>query len=224
MISKNKIFIALAFIFTLIFSTTAVFADYQRHADNTVPAYHNPELTDRTGNERVDAGDLVTVHQETDRAYYVTYPTPRGPKTRWVPKNIFNENPSPQPSGDYNSKVQAFVNDGRYRPGTIWDNCYTYASQFTSYVFGKSNPREGQWFGSANEIRNGDVVHVNASGGKSQHWIVVLYRNGNQLTTIEGNWTNHTVNYSDSAYTIQNGTLYRNGSPFRAWDCGYHFQ
>ncbi|MBQ6975426.1 MAG: hypothetical protein IJQ16_02610 [Selenomonadaceae bacterium] len=221
---KGKIFIALAFIFTLIFSATTVLADYERTADNTVPAFHDPNLTDRRNGERVDRGDRVTVHQETGNAYEVTYPTPRGSKRRWVPKNIFNGNPNPQPSGDYNSKVQAFVNDGRYRPGTRWDNCYTYASQFTSYVFGKSNPREGRRFNSADEIQNGDVVHVNASGGKSQHWLVVLYRNGNRLTTIEGNWTNHTVNYSDSAYTIQNGTLYRNGNRFRSWDCGYHFQ
>ena len=220
MFGKSKILIALAFIFTLIFASTTAFADYEATAVKEVPAYHDENLTQRTGNERVDAGDRITVHRETDRAYLVTYPTPRGNKTRWVPKDVLN----PQPSGDYNSKVQAFLNDGRYRAGTIWDNCYTYAAQFTSYVFGKSNPRDGQWFNSANEIRNGDVVHVNASGGKSQHWIVVLYRNGDRLTTIEGNWTNHTVNYSDSAYTVQNGTLYRNGSPFRAWDCGYHFQ
>ena len=224
MFGKSKIFVALAFVFTLIFAASTVFADYEKIADNTVPAYHNPELTDRTGNERVDKGDRVIVHQETGNAYRVTYPTPKGYKTRWVPKNIFNGGSNPQPAGDYNSKVQSFVNDGRYRPGTVWNNCYTYASQFTSYVFGKSNPREGQWFGSADAIRNGAVVHVNASGGKSQHWIVVLYRNDNRLTTIEGNWTNHTVNYSDSAYTIQNGILYRNGKPFRAWDGGYNFQ
>lgn len=147
-------------------------------------------------------------YRENDKAYCVTYPVRNVTKTRWVSKNVFNS--SPQPSGDYKSKVQAFVNYGRYRAGTRWDNCYTYATQFTRYVFGKSNPRDGQWFGSANEIRNGEIV--------------VLYRNGDRLTTIDGNWTNHTVNYFDSAYTVQNGTLYRNGSQFRAWDCGYHFQ
>lgn len=131
---------------------------------------------------------------------------------------------SPTPNNNYDSKVNSFVNDSRFKAGTRWTNCFTYASQFTNYVFGKSNPRDGAVFYSANEIRNGDVVHVNASGGKSQHWIVVLYRNGNRLTTIEGNWTNQCVRYSESAYTIQNGTLYSGGSPFRAWDCGYHFQ
>ena len=86
---KRKILPALTFIFALIFTTTAL-ADYQRTADNTVPAYQDESLTNRTGNERVDKGDRVTVHQETSRAYRVTYPTPRGSKTRWVPKNIFN--------------------------------------------------------------------------------------------------------------------------------------
>lgn len=126
-------------------------------------------------------------------------------------------------TGSYDSKVKAFINDTRYRPGSKWNNCFNYASAFTNYVFGKS-PRQGAYFKNANEIRNGDVVHVNAANGKSQHWIVVLYRNGNRLTTVEGNWTNQAVNYSDSAYTIQNGTLYRGNAPFRAWDCGYHFQ
>lgn len=90
MFGKSKIFVALAFVFTLIFATTTVFADYERIADNTVPAYHNPELTNRTGNERVDAGDRVIVHQETGNAYEVTYPVRNGTKRRWVPKNIFN--------------------------------------------------------------------------------------------------------------------------------------
>ena len=87
---KGKIFIALAFIFTLIFSATTVLADYERTADNTVPAFHDPNLTDRRNGERVDRGDRVIVHQETDRAYRVTYPTSKGSKTRWVSKNIFN--------------------------------------------------------------------------------------------------------------------------------------
>ena len=87
---KSKILAALTFVFTLIFAATTM-ADYQRYADNTVPAYHDEGLTNRTGNERVDAGDLVTVHQETSRAYEVTYPTPSGSKRRWVPKNIFND-------------------------------------------------------------------------------------------------------------------------------------
>ena len=143
---------------------------------------------------------------------------------RWKLVRANSTTPTPQPNNSYDSKVNSFINDSRFKAGTRWTNCFTYASQFTAQVFGKDNPRQGSVFYSANEIRNGDVVHVNAAGGKSQHWIVVLYRNGNNLTTIEGNWTNQTVRYSTSAYTIQNGTLYSGGSPFRAWDRGYHFQ
>ena len=91
MLNKGKTFLALAFAFAFaLICTTTAFADYERTADNTVPAYHDENLTNRTGNERVDKGDRVTVHRETDRAYYLTYPTSRGTKTRWVPKNVFN--------------------------------------------------------------------------------------------------------------------------------------
>lgn len=44
----------------------------------------------------------------------------------------------------------------------------------------------------------------------SQHWIVVLLRNGEHLTTTEGNWSNGAVCVS-GAYTIKNNRLYRNG-------------
>ena len=86
----KKIFAFFA-MFAMLLVSTAAFADYERTADNTVPAYQDPGLSNRTGNERVDAGDRVIVHEETGNAYRVTYPTPRGSKTRWVPKNIFND-------------------------------------------------------------------------------------------------------------------------------------
>lgn len=73
----------------MLFASVAM-AAYQKVADNTVPAYHNAELTNRTGNERVDKGDLVTVLEERSNAYYVRYPVKNGTKDRWVPKNIFN--------------------------------------------------------------------------------------------------------------------------------------
>ena len=69
---------ALFAMFAMLLVSTAAFADYERTADNTVPAYQDPGLTNRTGNERVDAGDRVIVHEETGNAYRVTYPTPRG--------------------------------------------------------------------------------------------------------------------------------------------------
>ena len=124
MFGKSKIFVALAFVFTLIFSANTALADYQRKADNTVNAYHDEALTDRRNGERVDRGDLVTVHQETGNAYRVTYPTPKGYKTRWVPKNIFN--------GNVANRQQAMVDTARRYLGS--NNYNGYCQKFVRIV------------------------------------------------------------------------------------------
>ena len=100
--------ITLICIAILMLFTSVVLAAYQKVADNTVSAYHNPELTQRTGNERVDKGDLVTVLEERSNAYYVRYPVKNGTKDRWVPKNIFNS--STQTSNSLKGDVNG---DGR---------------------------------------------------------------------------------------------------------------
>lgn len=70
------------------------FMQFKGTAAQEVPAYTNKELTQRNGNERVDAGDEVTVLDESGNAYYVRYPVRNGTKERWVNKNdIFKENP-----------------------------------------------------------------------------------------------------------------------------------
>ena len=130
MFGKSKILIALAFIFTLIFASTTAFADYEATAVKEVPAYHDENLTQRTGNERVDAGDRITVHRETDRAYLVTYPTPRGNKTRWVPKDVL---PQPGPNDNLQNLINQYNN-------TTWRN-HTWLSdvkeckEFAAFIF-----------------------------------------------------------------------------------------
>lgn len=105
--------LALTLVATSIFVAGEAIAAYQRTADNTVPAYTNPELTQRNGNERVDRGDVVTVFEERGNAYYVRYPTSRGTKDRWVPKSIFNDN-NGSGSGDVRQKLMyaVFKNSG----------------------------------------------------------------------------------------------------------------
>ena len=86
----RKFFALAAMLVTLIISAAA-FASYERTADNTVPAYTDPELRNRIGNERVDAGDRLIVFEERENSYYVRYPVRNGTKDRWVPKNVFND-------------------------------------------------------------------------------------------------------------------------------------
>ena len=107
---KQKIFTLAVMVLMLIFSTTVFAAGYWKVADNQVPAYHDSGLTNRTGNEAVYKGDNIYVHQETDRAYEVSYPVGNTGKykKRWVSKIVFNQTVQPvsrynypQLSGDY---------------------------------------------------------------------------------------------------------------------------
>ena len=86
----KRVFALFAMIVTLVFSTSA-FAAYERTANNTVPAYTDPELNNRNGNERVDAGDRLIVFEERGTALFVRYPVRNGTKDRWVSKGVFTE-------------------------------------------------------------------------------------------------------------------------------------
>lgn len=65
----------------------SAFQSFNRTATQTVNAYVMPDLSSRSGNERVDRGDNVTVLREEGNAYLVRYPVSGGTKTRWVNKN-----------------------------------------------------------------------------------------------------------------------------------------
>ena len=135
-------------------------------------------------------------------------------------------------NSSYDQKVANFRNDSRFRNGAAWasgqrpkispygsSGCCAYAADYVAYVFGKTSLTDGTKFTNPSGIRSGDVLHF--SGG--QHWVVVLYRNGSQLTTAEGNWGSKVV-ISNNAYTIQNGSVYRTGTRFRTFVEGYHYQ
>ena len=122
--------LALALVAASVFVASEAIAAYQRTADNTVPAYTNPELTQRNGNERVDRGDVVTVFEERGNAYYVRYPVRNGTKDRWVPKNIFND--SVQPSGNVSSRQQAMADTARRYLGS--NNYNGYCQRFVRVV------------------------------------------------------------------------------------------
>lgn len=151
----------------------------------------------------------------------------------WVNTNeIPGPTPEPVSNDNYTKKVNAFLSDSRFKNGASWGSskrpvlssysctgCCAYAADFAKYVFGKSSPTSGTKFTNPSEIKAGDVIKVL----DSQHWFVVISRNGSSLKVAEGNWGGKVV-VSNGTYTVKNNTLYRNGKKFRTFAAGYHFQ
>ncbi|MDO4805708.1 MAG: hypothetical protein Q4A07_00525 [Coriobacteriales bacterium] len=145
--------------------------------------------------------------------------------------------PQPQPSApaqtsSYVAEINGFLVDSRWANGTRWasgqrpkisgygaSGCCAYAVDLCKYVFGADSYREGEEFHDPSEIRAGDVIKVTGS----QHWFVVLGRDGDSLWTAEGNWGGKVV-VADGTYTVRGNTLCRNGSKFRTFSAGYHMQ
>ena len=132
------------------------------------------------------------------------------------------------------TKVQEFISDSRWKSGIAWGDsqkpklsgwsstgCCAYAADFAAYVYGSTN---AAWTGAGfskftnlNDIRTGDIIHT------SNHWFVVLERNGNTLRTAEGNFDDKTRVCSDG-WGIKDGKLYNlkaNGE--RTFEYGYHY-
>ena len=142
-----------------------------------------------------------------------------------------NDSVQIQTNSSYESRVEAFLADPRWRPG-VWyggsqrpklssyssSGCCAYTADFVKYVFGKNAPTAGAAFYDPGQITGGDVIKVLGS----QHWFVVLHRNGNVLDTVEGNWTNGTV-VRCNQYCVSGNRLLRNGKVFRTFAVGYHF-
>ena len=131
----------------------------------------------------------------------------------------------------FNKKATAFLTDKRWKNGAVYGSsqrpklskygsvgCCAYAADFVQYVFGKSSPRSGTEFRSLAQVRAGDILVLSGP----PHWIVVLSRNGNILTTTEGNWMGK-VAAVKGAYTINGNTLMRSGKKFRTFSLGYHY-
>ena len=134
----------------------------------------------------------------------------------------------------YIDKVNSFINDTRWANGVSWTStqkpklssygaaaCVAYAADFVKYVFGASSPTSGTRFTNVNEIRAGDIIHLSFN-----HWVVVLYRDGDMLYTAEGNFKG-TVKIKKYGYQISNGGLMQiNTSSIDGpyyMDYGYHF-
>lgn len=95
--------------------------------------------------------------------------------------------------------------------------CCAYTADFAKYVFGKDSQCSGEMYTDSKYIRTGDILYF-----VSDHWICVLYRNGDKLITAEGNWGGEVI-VSSSAYYMVGDTVYRDGEPFRTFCEGYHY-
>ena len=141
--------------------------------------------------------------------------------------------PAVQPinKNTFNKKATAFLTDKRWKNGAVYGSsqrpklskygsvgCCAYAADFVQYVFDKGSPRSGTEFRSLAQVRAGDILVLSSP----PHWIVVLSRNGNILTTTEGNWMGK-VAAVKGAYTINGNTLMRSGKKFRTFSLGYHY-
>jgi len=151
--------------------------------------------------------------------------------------DIPEEEPESAEDIEYNNKVDEFLNNDKYKDGATWTGangteasphsgtgCNAYASEFAKLVFNHDSPRTDDSYTDADEIRDGDIIYVEevyGTGQKKPHWIVVISREGEQLTTTEGNWEGKVVN-SDTKYTVQDGKIYINGKPFRKIVEAYH--
>ena len=183
-------------------------------------------------NAYISKEDDVNIQKLTSSYAKIDYPTASGRKIGYIKRSDYNNKLKKYTSINYSEKVQSFLKDSRFKNGATWKSsqkpklssyngsgCCAYAADFAKYVFGKSAPTSGTKFTNPQDIKEGDVIKVTGS----QHWFVVLERNGQNLKTAEGNWGGKVV-VSSTAYTVKNNTLYRNGKKFRTFAAGYHFQ
>ena len=141
----------------------------------------------------------------------------------------------------HSERMNAFIKDSRWKNGTAWDarkpklstyrssGCCAYCADFVKYVYGSNNLVSGSKFTSVSKIKAGDVIYAASyySNGKvkSQHWIVVIARNGNKLTTAEGNVKingKKVTRVSSSVYSISGNSIkgFSDGKKFRY---GFHY-
>ena len=125
---------------------------------------------------------------------------------------------------NYANNVRNFINDPRFTNGITWNSsqrpkvsrwsstgCCAYVNDFITYVYGSTSVYSNDFtkYTTLNSIKTGDIVHFyykDKNGNDKQHWMVVIYRDGQNLYTAEGNRGGHVV--IKLGYRIMNGKLY----------------
>lgn len=128
--------------------------------------------------------------------------------------------------------IQSFINDSRWANGVWWGgsqgpkvsawnsaSCCAYCADYVKYCYGSDNPwGYGTAFYSVSEIQAGDVILLGDGDNGTGHWFVVVSRNGNRLTTAEGNYSSY-VRIGEN-YTISGS---RFAEDARSFTVGYHY-
>lgn len=139
---------------------------------------------------------------------------------------LARETPPITTQAEYDRRAAEFLAEYSFRSGRDWGKmfpailtkegafeCAAMVSDFACYMFG-TGMHAGEYYTDEKEIRTGDVVYF------KNHYIAIVYRNGNQLHTIEGN-INSKVDQSKTRYSIVDGKFYAHGSP-QEFVCGRH--
>lgn len=186
----------------------------------------------------VAGGDTVYLLATSGSKYQIMYNVSNGQwRIAWCNKSDYqrycttNASSNNQIVSTYDQKVNAFINDARWKNGISWGyyqkpklstyssiGCCAYGADFAKYVFNKNSYRNGTYFTGVNNIKAGDILHLS-----QRHWIVVLYRNGNKLTTAEGNYSSKTC-ISSNKYVINGNYIRCNNSTNYTLSAGYHMQ
>ena len=144
---------------------------------------------------------------------------------------LAREAPPVNTMADYHKRVSELYGEYVYRPNAPWGRghfpiiswhpkhrryaCAAFANDFSMYVFGKRYDGGSERFSDPEEIRTGDYIRIN--GG---HKLIVAYRDGEKLYTIEGNHCK-SIKPSAKRHRVRDGKLFRNGVE-RKITAGFH--
>ena len=120
----------------------------------------------------------------------------------------------------YDSKMNAFINTAKWKNGASWpkNGCVQYSYDWVNYMYGLDGPARGDMYTSISNIKAGDVVRIG-----NVHTFIVLSRNGNNLYTAEGDFSQK-VRVSNSAYSINGSSIYeRVTNKNYTFNHGYHY-
>ncbi|MBP5321012.1 MAG: hypothetical protein J6334_08480 [Kiritimatiellae bacterium] len=139
---------------------------------------------------------------------------------------LAREAPPVETMAAYKVRAAEMLAEHAYRQGRPWGTmfpalltkegayeCAAMTSDFGRYLFG-TGMNAGERFTDPSEIRSGDIIHLKS------HFFAVVFRNGSQLHTIEGNM-NSAVNQSKTYYSVKDGKVYAGGKP-QEFDYGRH--